>query len=142
MLDKLMNYAEKHREYESGFAYGSKILRLDRASERTHRHLMLLQYMAGDRTAALRQYERCVTALQEELDVKPQRRTTALYEQIRADGINNPEPIAAKSGSSATAPQPEILSRLRRLQLVLAAVQKRVQLDIKAVEQGVKTTKQ
>jgi hypothetical protein len=37
---------------------------------------------------------------------------------------------------------PEVLGRLKRLHLVLNAVQKRVQRDIKAVEQGLKTLKQ
>lgn len=142
MLDKLMTYSEEHRDYETGFGYGSTILRYDRARERTHRQLMHLQCMAGDRTGALRQYERCVTALHEELGVKPERRTTTLYEQIRADRLDYPDPVAAQPASGSTAPLPEVLGRLKRLQSVLAAVQKHVQRDIKAVEQGLNTTKQ
>ena len=33
----------------------------------------------------MRQYEACVAALREELDVAPSERTTTLYEQIRLD---------------------------------------------------------
>lgn len=84
MLYKLMRYCEAHNEYEAGQLIGTKILKYDRASERTHQRLMQLQYMAGDRTAALRQYERCVTALHEDLGVKPDKRTVALYEKIRS----------------------------------------------------------
>ena len=73
MLDKLMSYSQEHHEYEAGEGYGSTILRYDRASERTYRRLMYLQYIAGDRTGALRQYERCVIALAEELGVKPEK---------------------------------------------------------------------
>jgi DNA-binding SARP family transcriptional activator len=54
MLDKLMIYSMEHQEYETGFTYGSTILRYDRASERTYRQLMLMKYSAGDRTGALR----------------------------------------------------------------------------------------
>lgn len=140
MLDKLMSYSLEHHEYETGSSYGSEILRYDRASERTYRQLMRLQYSAGDRTGALRLYERCVAALHEELAVKPDRRTRAVYEHIRADGTDKVEP-AGQHTSAPDATLPEVLGRLKRLQLVLSAVQKRVQRDISAVERGLKTTK-
>jgi DNA-binding SARP family transcriptional activator len=141
MLDKLMGYCERHQEYEAGQSYGSMILRYDRASERTYRRLMHLQYMAGDRTGALRQYERCVSALAEELGVKPERRTQAVYERIRADELDNVKPAGDESASAHATTLPEVLSRLKRLHEVLTAVQKHVQRDIKAVEQGLKTLK-
>src|SRR5262249_45023608 len=83
MLDKLMEYSEAHQEYETGQTYGMRALRYDRARERTHRRMMRLQYLAGDRTAALYQYERCAAALQEELGVQPAQSTVVLYEKIR-----------------------------------------------------------
>lgn len=140
MLDKLMGYCEQHQDFEAGQSYGSTILRYDRASERTYRRLMHLQYLAGDRTGALRQYERCVSALNEELGVKPERRTRALYEYIRADELDKVKPGDGSDSLPATT-LPEVLGRLKRLHLVLNAVQKRVQRDIKAVEQGLKTLK-
>ena len=129
MLDKLMSYSMEHQEYEAGLSYGDTILSYDRASERTYRQLMMMKYSSGDRTGALRLYDRCVTALREELAVKPERQTTALYEHIR-DGSDNAETPAPLNDSSLT----EILGRLKRLQLILGAVQKRVQRDIAAVE--------
>jgi len=138
MLDKLMTYSMEHQEYETGFTYGSTILRYDRASERTYRQLMLMKYSAGDRTGALRLYDRCVAALAEELAVKPEARTTAIYEKIRTGSIDNSEPMAQIPHDASLT---EVLGRLKRLQLVLTAVQKRVQRDIAAVEQGFKTLK-
>lgn len=138
MLDKLMTYSMEHQEYETGFTYGSTILRYDRASERTYRQLMLMKYSAGDRTGALRLYDRCVAALAEELAVKPEARTTSIYEKIRTGGIDNSEPMAQIPHDASLT---EVLGRLKRLQLVLTAVQKRVQRDIAAVEQGFKTLK-
>lgn len=140
MLDKLMSYSLEHHEYETGWSYGSAILRYDRASERTYRQLMMMKYTSGDRTGALRLYDRCVAALNEELAVKPERRTRAIYEHIRADGVDDVEQ-APQRPSTQDSPLPEVLGRLKRLQLVLAAVQKRVQRDITAVEQGLKTLK-
>lgn len=139
MLDKLMSYCETHREFEKGLLYGSLILGYDRARERTHRQLMSLQHLSGDRTAALRQYKRCAAALEEELGVKPDKRTVALYQQIRADhleptGTAQPEAPAEDEAAVSLA---DLLKRLRQIQTILDDVQQRVHKDIKAVELAV-----
>jgi DNA-binding SARP family transcriptional activator len=83
LLDKLVQFCELHQNYEAGLTYGLEILRQDHAYERTHRQLMRLYLMAGNRSQALHQYERCVVALREELGVEPSERTKHLYQQIR-----------------------------------------------------------
>ncbi|MDX6269636.1 MAG: hypothetical protein QOD28_859 [Acidobacteriota bacterium] len=141
MLDKLISYCEAHGDYEMGLLYGSIILRYDRARERTHRQLMHLLHMSGDRTAALRQYERCVAALRQELDVAPDRRTVALYQQIRLDQLEELGLPAAELDTDAQTPAtslPEVLGRLQQLQLLMSDVQRRIQQDIKAVQQALK----
>jgi DNA-binding SARP family transcriptional activator len=89
MLNKLMTYHEASERFELGMSYGQRILQFDRAQERTHWHIMRMHYLSGDRTGALRQYDKCVAALEEELGVKPARWMTALYEQIRADNVED-----------------------------------------------------
>lgn len=135
MLKKLMSYCEARQMFEMGVFYGLIILRYDGAHERTHRQLMYLQYLAGDRTAALRQYERCAAALSEELGVQPNKHTTALYQQIRADHV---EPPMFAKGRPSVEPNPallsEVLGRLRQIQTILTDMQQHVQKDIKAVE--------
>ncbi|MCA9935828.1 MAG: hypothetical protein H6662_19130 [Ardenticatenaceae bacterium] len=84
MLQKLMDFCEEHSEYEAGIEYGMRILRSDLARERTHRSLMRLHYLAGNRTEALRQYERCAAVLRQELDVEPDQHTLTLYKRIQA----------------------------------------------------------
>jgi len=146
LLAKLLARAAANQDYEAGQTYGAQLLRHDRAHERTHRQLMRLHYHAGDRTAALRQFERCRAALREELDVKPDRRTLALYEQIRADRLDEqiPDATAAPATDAVSEPAPDattlpaVLTRLRQLQLVLADVQHRVHDDIRAVELEIK----
>jgi DNA-binding SARP family transcriptional activator len=147
MLHKLMSYCAAHQEYEEGQSYGSQILRFDRASERTHRLLMQLYYLAGDRTAALRQYERCVAALDEELSVKPDKKTIRLCEQIRADQLDqssSPGPVEdIKDEAPAPAAKtlrslPDMLTRLHQLQHVLNDVQHVVQQDIRLMELAIK----
>lgn len=87
MLDKLIDYCEMTGDCDSGLAYGARILRYDRARERTHFQLMRLYCMDGNRTDAMRQYDRCVAALKEELSVAPAKEVTDLYLQVKADRI-------------------------------------------------------
>ncbi|MBC8162988.1 MAG: transcriptional activator domain-containing protein, partial [Roseiflexaceae bacterium] len=65
----------------------------DELAEDMHRHLIALYAATGDRTAALRQFERCVVALERELGVGPLPETRAVYEAVR-DGqtplLNHP----------------------------------------------------
>jgi len=89
MLEKLICYSRKEHEYTRAVEYGEKILRLDRAHERTYRQLMRTFYESGNRTAALRQYDRCKVALEEELGVAPSQQTQKLYEQIRKEEVGN-----------------------------------------------------
>jgi DNA-binding SARP family transcriptional activator len=132
MLDKLMSWCEVHKDYEAGLAYGHQVLRYEKARECTHRRLMRLYYLAGDRTAALRQYERCVAALDEELEVKPAKRTVEIYDQIRADDLET----VARPGSSLNANSDrspvsslELVEQLNRLRDLLNEIQRQVQRD-------------
>ena len=132
MLDKLMGYSEVHQEYELGLSYGMQILQFDRAHESTHRRLMRLLFLSGDRTGALRQFERCVTALNEELGVNPTECTKALNDQIRKNQLidQTPEP-ATTSGAIQL---PEVLGRLRQLESFLMDIHHEVQQDIRVIE--------
>jgi DNA-binding SARP family transcriptional activator len=137
MLDKLMDHCEAQGNYEAGLAYGTLILGCEMARERTHRRLMRLHYLAGDRTAALRQYEYCVRALHEELGVEPARRTVALHQQIQGDQLNlstQPSIEAVECPQASPSPWSLALSRLRQLQTTLSDVQRQIGQDIQALE--------
>jgi DNA-binding SARP family transcriptional activator len=84
ILDKLVGFSEINGQYEQGIHYASRILRCDHTRERTHRCLMRLFTFAGFRTAALRQYKKCYTILDEELGVSPTDRTSYLYKRIKS----------------------------------------------------------
>ena len=133
MLDKLMTFCEAHHDFEDGLLYGERILRVDRVRERTHRRLMRLHYLAGDRAAALRQFERCSAILAEELGVEPSQRTLTLYQQVRADQF---DPAPAATAPATTTPLVELLGRLQQLQAVLDSVQQQVRREIQAVERA------
>lgn len=103
LLDRLTLHHQSRSEYETAIDFATKSLQYDPAKERTHRTLMRLLHESGDRTGALRQFERCRAALREELDVEPGDATVALYEQIRSDRkppqARPPEPGAVREAA-------------------------------------------
>ena len=137
VVDQIVRYCETNQAFERGLAYAARVLRYDPARERAHRQMMRLYFKGGDRTAALRQYERCVSALRVELGVGPSSRTLALYNKIRADEL---EPDAPKldntkmTSETATALLPEVLAHLKEVRTTLSAIHRQVQKDIHTVE--------
>lgn len=85
ILDKLMDYCEANRRFDDGIVYGMHSLKLDITRERSHRRLMRLYALLGDRSSALRQFEQCAAALRQELNVVPSERTLSLVRRIRND---------------------------------------------------------
>jgi DNA-binding SARP family transcriptional activator len=135
MLDKLIVYCESNGEYEAGLSYAARILQCDPARERAHQQMMRLYYLCGDRTASLRQFDSCAETLRRELDVRPTKRTLLLYEQIRADQLEQ----AAPPDNMTPAPNsptslPAVLNNLRGLQDTLTSLQRQLQRDIQMVE--------
>lgn len=129
MLEKLMLHCEARGRYEAGIDYGTEVLRYDRARERTHRRLIRLYHCSGNRTEALRQFQRCAEALRQELGVEPSEQTLALRRQISAD--EQPCLMPAESGDTAS---PEVWERLRALQATLVSSQQQLQREIELVE--------
>ena len=140
LLDKLMDYCEAHEAYEDGLAFGQRILRYDRARERTHRRLMRLHYLAGDRTAALRQYQRCVASLKEDLDVDPADRTRRLYEMIRADKLETsvqPDRVSKNKGQGTKEPLHVLFDHLSSLHKSLSQIQIQIAHDIRVIQKTI-----
>lgn len=161
MLDRLTRCCERREVYDQGIQYGLRILRIDPARERAHRQLMRLRALAGDRTGALRQYERCAEVLEQELGVSPTTATRRLHEKILTDAFppsstrvpatgaeaatgNGAEPEEI-DGAESNAPASSFrhagldslragLERIRDLQNTLAEVQDQIRKEITAVE--------
>lgn len=143
MLDKLMTYCAISGDYEAGLGYGERLLAEDPARERVHRGMMRLYYLRGDRTEALRQYERCVAVLARELGIQPSRRTVDLREQLRADSLDHDGLLLDGPADSPwnlpTGPTPgsgslrQILGQLTRLRQDLADAQTQLQDQIQTV---------
>jgi DNA-binding SARP family transcriptional activator len=139
ILEKLMSYSEDQKQYEAGLEFGERILRLERAHELTYQAMMRLHNLAGDRAGAIRQYQRCSAALQEELGVKPGRHTMQLLDQIRGDCVPSlPTPQPGTPPVMAHEAEPSalllILAHLRQLLSVLNDAQGRIEIELQAVD--------
>jgi DNA-binding SARP family transcriptional activator len=86
-LERLALGHSARQEFRSAIDYARRWLALDPLDESAHRYLMSLYTWAGQRQAALRQYEQCVRLLERELDVPPQPVTMQLFEDIKANKL-------------------------------------------------------
>jgi DNA-binding SARP family transcriptional activator/predicted ATPase len=81
-LHRLAALAAQEGAYEEGIAAAAQLIAMDPTREEAHRDLMLLLALAGQRGAALAQYEACRRALNDELGIDPDEETEALYRRI------------------------------------------------------------
>jgi DNA-binding SARP family transcriptional activator len=84
VLDALLEHCLAQRCLAQGLECAQHILTLEPARECTHRKVMQLHLLAGDRTSALRQFERCARVLETEFGVQPAASTMAIMRQARA----------------------------------------------------------
>lgn len=91
-LDWLIRYYERRGHFHEARRLAWRQLELDPWHEGTHRQLMRLHTLCGERAAALAQYEQCRQLLADELGVAPEGETTTLYEQIRDASDESPLP--------------------------------------------------
>lgn len=125
ILDKLTDRALARHDAETAIEFGHRMLRFDRARERTYRQLMLASHLAGDRVGAIRHYERCVRALREELDVEPLASTVALYNRVRAGDASVGLGDEFGAAPAASEPRPENF-QLQVTLSQLASIQQRI----------------
>jgi DNA-binding SARP family transcriptional activator/predicted ATPase/tetratricopeptide (TPR) repeat protein len=81
-LERLVAGLEGQGELEPAIEYAGHWLALDPLHEPAHRALMRLYAAAGQRAAAIRQYEAAAAILDDELGLAPEAETTALHDQI------------------------------------------------------------
>jgi DNA-binding SARP family transcriptional activator len=141
LLDKMMAYSLALGRYQTGIGYGDRALRLDRARERTHRSLMRLHYSRGDRTQALRQYQHCVAALRQELDVEPARRTLELYEQICRDRLSPWTDRDSTTDGNTAGDSERVRNRdgLRELRRSLDDTRHQIEREIQAIDRALRS---
>jgi predicted ATPase/DNA-binding SARP family transcriptional activator len=100
VLERLVRCHTARREFAQAITYARRWVALDPLHEPAQRQLMALYAWAGQRAAALRQYQECVRVLDEELGAAPEEETTRWYEAIQAGQLSPPE------GAAPAAPTP------------------------------------
>ena len=103
-LQRLVRWHSAQREFEPAVGYARRRLSLDPLDEQAHRHLMRLYAWSGRRSASLRQYQECVTILDDQLGVPPQVTTTELFQAIQ-EGEAPPLPQEQRAQDSLEPPQ-------------------------------------
>ncbi|MEN9367627.1 MAG: hypothetical protein RL489_1985 [Pseudomonadota bacterium] len=97
----LMHAAEDRLQSDEAMHHARALLDLDEADEMAHMVLMRLLAQAGERSAALRQYEACCSALAEQFGARPSARCYALYVRIHADTLPVRMDLPVPSGPTA-----------------------------------------
>jgi DNA-binding SARP family transcriptional activator len=96
-LEALLMAAKLRSDWRESIRIARRILAEDTFLENIHREIMLCHAMMGDRVAALRHYEKLQLVFRQELGVSPTRETTALYNRLRDDGGQRPEPTVPEA---------------------------------------------
>lgn len=107
-------------DYAAAIAYARRYLETDDLAEDVHRRLIELYAAAGDRGAALRQFEHCVTVMERELGVSPLPETRAVYQAILEGRSYRPQrPVASPTWATLPGLRAPLIGReeaLARLQ--------------------------
>lgn len=111
-LHSLAAYHQAHQNYLDALGFGQRLIELEPWHEGGHRVLMRVLAQAGQRSAALHQFEVCRGILTSELGVAPSARTTRLYEAIRDENMADQLPAEQNSrlDSAPALRQPQNIS--------------------------------
>jgi DNA-binding SARP family transcriptional activator len=94
-------------DYLDAIAYAQRALTIDELAEDVQRRLIELHALAGQRSAALRQYERCVAVLERELGVDPTPATQAVYRAVLHGDQGTPPPVSGPAWTALALPAGE-----------------------------------
>ncbi|MCB9111733.1 MAG: tetratricopeptide repeat protein [Anaerolineales bacterium] len=94
VLDHLARYHQRRYEFQDAISYARRLVSMDRWREEAHVLLMRFLSDAGQRSAALKQYQECCDMLSKEFGVEPQPETVNLYEQILNNQASAKKPVA------------------------------------------------
>jgi DNA-binding SARP family transcriptional activator len=91
-LNRLMQQKEEACDYPAALELAQRILQNDPLREETHRCVMRLHVLNGDRAAALQAYKHCAEVLQAELGVEPSQATRQVYQHLLRQEELRPKP--------------------------------------------------
>jgi DNA-binding SARP family transcriptional activator len=114
-LRRLIAHHRSISQYATALDFARQAIALDPLAETIHRELIALPFLAGDRGAALAEYERLRRVLRDELGVEPMFETRALANAIaRGEPLPAAEVVALPPAAFATVParaSPKLIGR-------------------------------
>ncbi|MCP4362382.1 MAG: tetratricopeptide repeat protein [Chloroflexi bacterium] len=105
MLARLMTLYETQGQVQAALTTARRLLTEDNLREDAHRLIMRAYCHLGKRNAALKQYQLCQEAINQELDTEPTNETIALYQSI-LDGRFQPLPANQVLSANISLPLP------------------------------------
>jgi DNA-binding SARP family transcriptional activator len=91
VLERLIALLAKEGKYQEAIRVAQRLLRHDPLNEAAYRNLMHLYAASGNRAAAERTYQNCLTVLERELAVGPSKATREVHEQcMQRDTASTP----------------------------------------------------
>jgi DNA-binding SARP family transcriptional activator/predicted ATPase len=125
LLQALIAHHRERDAHGEAITYARRWLALDTLHEPAHRELMRLYAAAGQRSAALRQFDECAALLERELGAAPEPETVELHGAIRArrpatPALPPPPPAPRQASAPGLPPAPVgFVGRRRELQDVV-----------------------
>ena len=110
VLGRLAEAYAVRGEWSAAAGAARRRVGLDPLQEPSHRQLMRMHALAGDRAAAMRQYRECVRVLDRDLGVPPLPETQELYARVQEGAVRGP----AAPAPSAPSGRPPVLPPVER----------------------------
>jgi DNA-binding SARP family transcriptional activator/TolB-like protein len=119
---RLAEHRLTEKDWDGAATAARRAIDIDPLREMGHRLLMRALHHAGRRTEALQQFHRLSGVLRQELDVRPDPDTMALYQEIRRQAHRNEYYLLAPSTSSYAQPSTAFVDATVRPGLVVLPV--------------------
>jgi DNA-binding SARP family transcriptional activator/tetratricopeptide (TPR) repeat protein len=120
-LEAQADRAEQARDWAAAQTHAQALLALEPLSEPSHRRLMRLHYLAGDRAAALLAFDRCERVLKNEVGTRPDAQTLALLATIEQDSTPSAALALGTAAQVAITRPPRFVARGRELAVLQTA---------------------
>jgi predicted ATPase len=135
-LEALARSASLNAMHDKAIEYARRWVSLDPLVEEAHRELMRCYALAGQKNAALRQYQECARILEKELGVEPLEETQRLYQEIRQNRLSTPR-VEDQTASERPAPSQVLaLDALTRVRFPLVGRSPETESLLRAYRQG------
>lgn len=110
-LLQLAEQAELAKDYGNALVHAHGVLAVEPLSEESHRRVMRLHYLAGDRAAALLAFDHCERLLKDEVGARPSAQTLALLATVDESNDGPAQTLALCAVPASVLRPPRLIGR-------------------------------